>query len=82
MAVRENEYIVLLETTAGKHRGERWFERLRKWLVQCPQCSEVRLVVGAQENDRYVCKDCGHSFTIKYSAVTNDEWAKRSRAEN
>ena len=27
--------------------------------MKCPQCSEVRLVVGAQENDQYVCDDCG-----------------------
>ena len=26
--------------------------------MKCPQCSEVRLVVGARENDQYVCKDC------------------------
>jgi transposase-like protein len=82
MAVPENDYIVLLKTTAGKQRGERWFERLRKWLVQCPQCSEVRLVVGAQENDRYVCKDCGHRFIIRFSAVTNGERAKRTREQN
>ena len=67
MAVPENEYIVLPEITAGKKRGERWFEILRRWLVQCPQCSEVRLVVGAQENDQYVWKDCGHNFTINRS---------------
>jgi len=81
MAVHENDYIVLLNTTAPKQRGQRWVERLRQWLVQCPQCSEVRLVVGARENDRYVCKDCGHSFTMKLSAVTNGERAKRTREE-
>jgi len=72
MAVPENDYIVLRELTAGKQRRQRWLDRLRQWLVECPQCSEVRLVVGAKENDRYVCKDCGHSFTVKVSAVTND----------
>lgn len=81
MAVRENEYIVLLETTTGKRPGERWLERLRKWLVQCPQCAEVRLVVGAKENDRYVCKDCGHRFIIKSSAVTNEQPARRTRED-
>jgi len=59
-------------TTDGKKRGERWFDVLRRWLVQCPQCSEVRLVVGAHENDQYVCKDCGHSFSITFSAVTRE----------
>jgi len=81
MAVHESDYIVLLNTTAQKQRGQKWVERLRQWLVQCPRCSEVRLVVGARENDRYVCKDCGHSFTIRFSAVANDERAKRTRKE-
>ena len=77
MAVPENQYIVLPETIAGKKREERWVEVLRRWLVKCPQCSEVRLVVGAQENDQYVCKDCGHTFTIRFSAATNDALSKR-----
>ena len=74
MAVPENQYIVLPETIEGKKRGERWSEVLKRWLVQCPQCSEIRLVVGAHENDQYVCKDCGHGFTI-----TNDDLATESR---
>ena len=74
MALPENEYIVLPEV---KRNGGRPFEILRRWLVQCPQCSEVRLVVGARENDQYVCKDCGHSFTI-----TNDELAQQSREDS
>lgn len=65
--------VVLPETTVGKKSGESWSEVLRRWLVQCPQCSEVRLVVGAQENDRYVCKDCGHGFIITFSAITEAE---------
>jgi len=45
--------------------GEKsWLVTLRRWLVQCPQCTEVRLVVGARENDRYKCRQCGHDFTI------------------
>ena len=76
MAVPKNQYIVLPETIDGKKRGERWFEVLRRWLVKCPQCSQVRLVVGAHENDQYVCKDCGHRFTIRFSA-TNDALSKR-----
>ena len=54
MALPENQYIVLPEATVRKSRGERWSEILRRWLVECPQCSEVRLVVGAHENDQYV----------------------------
>lgn len=72
MAVPEIAHIVLPETTVGKNPEERWFEVLRRWLVQCPQCSEVRLVVGANENDQYVCKDCRHSFTITFPAVTRE----------
>lgn len=72
MAVPENQYIVLPETTDGKKRGERWFEVLRRWLVKCPQCLEVRLVVGAHENDEYVCKDCGHRFRIEFSAAAKE----------
>jgi transposase-like protein len=64
MALPENQYIVLPEATVNKKDGDRAFEMLRRWLVQCPQCSEVRLVVGVHENDQYVCRDCGHSFTV------------------
>ncbi len=71
MALPGNKYIVLPKT---KKAGNRPFEILRRWLVQCPQCLEVRLVVGARKNDEYVCKDCGHSFTI-----TKDAFAKQSR---
>lgn len=73
MALPENKYIVLPEV---RSEGKRPFEILRRWLVQCPQCSEVRLVVGARENDRYVCKNCGHTFTI-----SNDVLAKQSRED-
>ena len=72
MAVPENQYIVLPETIDGKKRGERWFEVLRRWLVKCPQCSEIRLVVGAHENDEYVCKSCAHRFNIKLSGPTKE----------
>jgi transposase-like protein len=51
---------------------KKWREMLKQWVVQCPECDEVRLVVGAHENDRYVCKDCGHRFVIKLSVATND----------
>jgi len=72
----ENKFIVLAGPTVEKRDADRPFEMLRRWLVECPQCLEVRLVVGARENDRYVCKDCGHSFTI-----THDRLAKPSRED-
>jgi rRNA maturation endonuclease Nob1 len=40
---------------------------LRRWFVRCPRCAEVWLVVGAREDDRHVCKGCGHGFVIRLS---------------
>lgn len=65
MALAEPKYVVLSDDGFTKAPSQRWLETLRRWLVQCPQCAEVRLVVGARENERYVCKDCGHSFVIR-----------------
>jgi transposase-like protein len=48
---------------------ERWPAMLRRWLVECPRCAEVWLVVGARENDRHVCKDCGHGFVVRFSTT-------------
>ena len=72
MGLGRSDYHALTDTKSRKAAGESWLEMLRQWLVQCPQCSEVRLVVGAQENDRYVCKDCGHSFAIRLSIAAKD----------
>ena len=66
MGLGLSEYITLTAPETGKDAGENWLEMLRQWLVQCPQCSEVRLVVGAHEGDRYICKDCGHGFVIGF----------------
>ena len=52
-----------------RRKGESWPAMLRRWLVECPQCSQVWLVVGARENDRHVCKDCGHGFVVSLSAA-------------
>ena len=60
----------MASSSSAQHIGEldgaekSWLVSLRRWLVQCPQCTEVRLVVGARENDQYQCKQCGHDFTI------------------
>jgi rubredoxin len=64
MGLGLSDYVAITETRPGKAAGTSWLEILRQWLVQCPQCSEVRLVIGAHEDDRYVCKDCGHSLSI------------------
>ena len=44
-----------------------WPEILRRWFVRCPRCAEVWLVVGAREDERHVCKGCGHGFVISLS---------------
>ena len=66
LALSEHKAVTAPET--GKGVGENWLEMLRQWLVECPQCYEVRLVVGAHEKDRYICKDCGHSFVIGFQS--------------
>ena len=65
MGLGLSSYHALSDTKTKKAAGESWLEMLRQWLVQCPQCLEIRLVVGAQEDARYICKDCGHSFSIR-----------------
>ncbi|HSE22459.1 MAG TPA: hypothetical protein VLB68_12415 [Pyrinomonadaceae bacterium] len=68
MALGPSEQSALTAPGNGKGAGEKWLEMLRQWLVQCPNCSEVRLVVGVHEKDRYICKDCGHSFVIGFQS--------------
>ena len=65
-----DNYIVLSESNTEKKQGESWREILHRWVVQCPQCHEQWLVIGARENDRYVCRDCGHGFPIKLSVAS------------
>jgi transposase-like protein len=67
MELGQSDHSDLRETRPKEAAGTSWLETLRQWLVQCPQCFEVRLVVSAQEDDRYICKDCGHSFSISRS---------------
>lgn len=73
MALEKSESVVLPEGNSRKRGRGNWAEMLRRWLVECPLCSEVWLVVGARENDRYICKDCGHKFVIRFSGVANDQ---------
>ena len=54
---------------AGRRMDENWPAMLRRWLVECPRCAQVWLVVGARENDRHVCKDCGHAFVVSLPAA-------------
>ena len=74
MEIKEVEYVVLSDGRARerKRKREGWLDILRRWLVECPQCTEVWLVVGARDDDRHVCKECGHSFDIKFSVTTGD----------
>ena len=68
MGLGPSEQIALTAHETGRGAGENWLEMLRQWLVRCPQCSEIRLVIGAHEKDRYICKDCGHSFVIDFQS--------------
>jgi hypothetical protein len=52
-----------------RRKDESWPAMLRRWLVECPRCTQVWLVVGARENDRHVCKDCGHGFIVSLPAA-------------
>lgn len=72
MALAETKYVVLSDGGFTKTPRESRLETLRSWLVQCPNCDESRLVVGARENEPYTCKDCGHSFAIRISVAAND----------
>jgi transcription elongation factor Elf1 len=65
MALAETKYVVFSERELNKRATENLPQSLRRWLVECPQCAEVRLVVGARDNEPYVCKDCGESFNIE-----------------
>lgn len=65
MGLAGTNYVVLSEDGVTKPATETWRETLRRWLVQCPKCAEIMLAVGARENERYVCRDCGHRFTIR-----------------
>lgn len=76
MGASETGYVVLPEGSAGKRAGDRWLELLRRWLVECPQCAVVWLVVGARENDRYICKDCGHGFVIRFLVARQGDQSK------
>ena len=82
MSFAETKYVVFQEHELKKQAIESLPETLRRWLVKCPQCTEVRLVIGARENERYVCKDCGHSFTIRLSVAANDDLSNEGLSLN
>ncbi len=65
MGLKEFGQSVSRDGGARRRRGEGWPAMLRRWLVECPRCAGVWLVVGARENDHYVCKGCGHGFVIR-----------------
>ena len=69
MGLQETAHAVQPGNVAAEKGRESWLGKLRRWLVECPRCAEVWLVVGARENERHVCKDCGHRFTIRPQAA-------------
>ncbi len=72
MALETNERILVLTGNVTGSVGETWSEILQRWFVECPQCTNVWLVVGARESDAHVCKGCGHGFAIKTSVARSE----------
>jgi hypothetical protein len=74
MGIKETGYVIQSDGGAGERRRRRdgWLDSLRRWLVECPQCAEVWLIVGARDNDGHTCKKCGHGFTIRLSVPTGE----------
>lgn len=69
MGLNEIGQPVSRDEGAGRRRAESWPAMLRRWLIECPRCAQVWLVVGARENDRHVCKDCGHGFVVSLAVA-------------
>lgn len=69
MGRERNVQSILPGEGMGGRKDESWPTMLRRWLVECPRCTQVWLVVGARENDRHVCKDCGHGFVVSLPAA-------------
>jgi hypothetical protein len=82
MEIKEVGYVVLSDGRARERKRKRdgWLDILRRWLVECPRCTEVWLIVGARDNDMHVCKECGHSFAIKLSVTTGESKASPDMA--
>ena len=55
MGLSGKGYVVLSDSVTGKRvrASESWLEILRRWIVECPQCSEVWLIGGAREGESY-----------------------------
>lgn len=82
MALEQSEYVVLSEGNAHKRGKESWAAMLRRWLVKCPRCSEVWLVIGAREKEGHICKDCGHSFIIRLTDAPKDSQSNSALGES
>ena len=72
MVLSKSRYVVLPESRPVKRGLESRSETIRRRFVECPQCAEVWLVVGARENDRHVCKGCGHGFAVRFPEAPED----------
>jgi hypothetical protein len=73
MVLSKSRDVVLPESRPVRGGDESWSEALRRRFVECPQCAEVWLVAGARENDRHVCKGCGHGFAISFPDTPEDD---------
>ena len=75
MALSMEKYFVMSNGLIEKTSRESWLDILHRWLVRCPHCAAVWLAIGIRENERYVCKDCGHDFAVKNSVNHTDRFA-------
>lgn len=66
MLLSKGRQVATPESRPVPRKDKSWPAMLRRWFVQCPQCAEVWLVVGARVDDRHVCKGCGHGFAIRF----------------
>ena len=78
MGLRKIKHAVLPEARPFREGGESRIGMLRRLFVECPQCNEVWLVVGARENDRHMCKGCGHVFDIRFPVTRESELSPAS----
>jgi hypothetical protein len=73
MVLNESLDVVSPDSRPVRRGDESRSETLRRRFVECPQCAEVWLVVGARENDRHVCKGCGHGFAVRFPDAPEDD---------
>ncbi|MEP7343142.1 MAG: hypothetical protein ABI977_35785 [Acidobacteriota bacterium] len=44
-----------------------WLEALKRKTQTCPHCGQRWLIIGARNNQKHPCRDCGQYFIIQQS---------------